>query len=785
MDILGEICRILKEDSKTADGDLLIDEAPIVEFQQYVKNMRAEAAAILEENRMLHLGIVGEVKAGKSSFLNAILFNGEDVLPKAPTPMTAALTKLSYSSTPEAKIVFYTEDDWRGIERMAQRYDEKLDSMYQKYCQDFQNRQMQAGLGQRIGDLGRNFLTAQPDSSEAPAMRMKSKEEYESLHKQEISAEWAACKEVLEMARKQGIGIKECLGFEKTIQQTGSNNDYLKRLGDYVGSKGRYTPLVKYTEIQLDNPMLKGVEVIDTPGLNDPVISRTRTTQNFLMQCDAIFLLSYCGQFLGEEDIHFIMSVLPREGINKAVLIGSKFDSAILQYPKKNATFKQSYLGTKRNCENQAEVNIAACQNTMQGNKVLEQIRESLPPMCTSSMAFSIATKRQNNLPLNEEEQHMLTQFSKRFSDFQANLLMGMSSIPDAREKAFDETKAQKTQIIKERTQSFLTSQRTRLLGDLKKIYNRVSTSKSDLESFDCAQDEELLRKMKQRLASVQVEVKGIFSKAATDAQWTVKETVLEALDEMNNHLKIEVAKATKTEHHTSTKGLIFKRTEHWDEIITTNTAEVRDAEANLRSYNTQCLRIINNRFRHMINKDGSGGLNDRIKSAFMRAFDQHNQDFDEHRILDPVDQALDKIILPDIALPMDKYTELLDEKLTGIVSNGVVKNEDIPELKRAQDQVLSVMAEDIKKKVEQQGRDISDRLAEQASVFVDNITGELEGNHKRLESQIKDKKENLQRYDKLLQKLRDARKALQEADLGSIVQDGQQAGEKVNYGSV
>ena len=44
------------------------------------------------ENRDLTIAIVGRVKSGKSSFLNALVFNGESILPQAATPMTAALT---------------------------------------------------------------------------------------------------------------------------------------------------------------------------------------------------------------------------------------------------------------------------------------------------------------------------------------------------------------------------------------------------------------------------------------------------------------------------------------------------------------------------------------------------------------------------------------------------------------------------------------------------------------------------------------------------------------------
>lgn len=63
----------------------------------------------MEENRKLRIGIVGQVKAGKSSFLNALLFEGKEILPHAATPMTAALTKIEYAENPYAVVHYYTK----------------------------------------------------------------------------------------------------------------------------------------------------------------------------------------------------------------------------------------------------------------------------------------------------------------------------------------------------------------------------------------------------------------------------------------------------------------------------------------------------------------------------------------------------------------------------------------------------------------------------------------------------------------------------------------------------
>lgn len=76
-----------------------------------------------EEGRLLQIGVVGRVKVGKSSLLNALVFGGQNILPRAATPMTAALTTLAYSSTFSAHVQFYSAADLRDIE--AVRTDSK------------------------------------------------------------------------------------------------------------------------------------------------------------------------------------------------------------------------------------------------------------------------------------------------------------------------------------------------------------------------------------------------------------------------------------------------------------------------------------------------------------------------------------------------------------------------------------------------------------------------------------------------------------------------------------
>ena len=69
----------LEKISKMLDNgkDMVTDEL-ILQFQSSVDDVISKLDSIMQEGRKLRLGIVGEVKAGKSSFLNALLFDGKE-----------------------------------------------------------------------------------------------------------------------------------------------------------------------------------------------------------------------------------------------------------------------------------------------------------------------------------------------------------------------------------------------------------------------------------------------------------------------------------------------------------------------------------------------------------------------------------------------------------------------------------------------------------------------------------------------------------------------------------
>ena len=186
-------------------GRSMIDEQYIDNFDLEVKHVEDGWQDVVDTNRTLKIGIVGGVKAGKSSFLNALLFRGRDILPKAATPMTAALTKISYSEMPYAKIVFYEDKDWNAIIQNSLKFDEQLEKAI---TIEKKRRSKKAEQSYREKLLQKNREAAYGDALDPYTIR---------LLKNRIAEEYRACKELTEMADKRGVAVNTLLGSDKEI----------------------------------------------------------------------------------------------------------------------------------------------------------------------------------------------------------------------------------------------------------------------------------------------------------------------------------------------------------------------------------------------------------------------------------------------------------------------------------------------------------------------------------------------------------------------------------------
>ncbi len=91
------------------------------------------------------------------------------------------------------------------------------------------------------------------------------------------------------------------------------------------------------------------------------------------------------------------------------------------------------------------------------------------------------------------------------------------------------------------------------------------------------------------------------------------------------------------------------------------------------------------------------------------------------------------------------------------------MKNDNIPALKRAQDQVIDAMSREFIDMIKKQGTAIDSNLQKQSAIFIDNIVNQLEENQKKLEELIQDKQSNIQKLEQFIDTIGQAKKQLME----------------------
>ncbi|WP_217608404.1 dynamin family protein [Helicobacter pylori] len=286
-----------------------------------------------DTNRDLKVGIIGRVKAGKSSLLNALIFEGVEVLPKAATPMTASLTILKYAKTLSAQVEFYSQKDISELENEHERYLREFNRIVeeevkkQKEKQSLSNRTKEG-----LKNLGNKF-SRNKNPEAAPKENILSDEEIlekaRRIAKNTLNEDTklVSSHDQYEKMKKSGS-----LNTEKLDPhiQANSLQELNQKLLQFVGADGKYMPYTKAVQISLNNPNLKDLEVIDTPGVNDPIASREECTKALLKDCDVVFIVSPSGQFLTDSDMSLFDRVSNKEGLQEIYFVASQADSAVL-----------------------------------------------------------------------------------------------------------------------------------------------------------------------------------------------------------------------------------------------------------------------------------------------------------------------------------------------------------------------------------------------------------------------------------------------------------------------
>lgn len=102
--------------------------------------------------------------------------------------------------------------------------------------------------------------------------------------------------------------------------------------------------LVKSVELYSDLEFLKdGVEIVDTPGLDDPIVQREEITLKYISECDLMIHLMNVNQSATKKDVDFIIDSIIYQNIARLLIVITKIDTVtkeeldeVIEYTKRS-----------------------------------------------------------------------------------------------------------------------------------------------------------------------------------------------------------------------------------------------------------------------------------------------------------------------------------------------------------------------------------------------------------------------------------------------------------------
>lgn len=495
-----------------------------------------------EQGRVLRIGIIGRVKAGKSSMLNALLFNGNDILPKAATPMTAALTIMEYSENVSAEVDFFTQQD---IDEIKVKYD-----FFQKAL-DSKVKEKELENAERIKrKKGVNSLSAE----EQQECRNKAKSQAEREMKDDPSF---ASYDQYRRIKESGKSLSDLEQY-RTIS-AGSVEELMNGvLNQFVGSSGAFMPFTKSVTLHIPEKGLQGLQIIDTPGINDPVTSRGERTEQLLQDCDVVLIVSPSGQFLSSEDTDLMHRVTTKEGTQQAYLIASQVDNQLFGSESQGLSDPIHVLERISDNLTKHARNVLAKQvQEYPSMKVAADKLSKNNVICSSSVAFSLQQRFDEQHTWDANLQHVWRNLNQKFPDvfsheeLAKNALNQLANIHQIHQ-IVSEVTANKEQILAQRRIDFENGKRTALQGYLKAWAELINEQIHQIQHADVDELRKQEAELKKQQATIDANVGGVYDDLISDIKLNLSKQLKDKLkSEMRRFDSVsDNAQGSETEYY-------------------------------------------------------------------------------------------------------------------------------------------------------------------------------------------------------------------------------------------
>ena len=673
------------------------DEKDMDSLRKLLDRFKTKTEDFFRDERKLNIGVVGQVKAGKSSFLNTLLFNGEEILPKASTPKTATLTKMEYAEENIIHIEYYTEEEWGVLEE-----NEKID----------------------IDD--------------------------------EI---YTSAKEIVSLVRKNGIDPHDYLPRKYEDIRFDTYDDLISNLNNYVGEDGKFTPIVKAVTLYLHKKEFEGLSIVDTPGLNDPIASRTIRTKEFMEVCDVVFFLSQSGSFLDKSDWILLSSQLPQKGVKKLVLIASKYDSGVRDVLREK-TEDDDIFGEDENtadnipkarkiiqkklrkrAKSKVDEFVKDLEQRGASNELIEVMKGCSEPVLVSSMTYNMSNKKPEEF--SKEEQNVYYALKKFSSDIDEDLKL-LGNFDEVRE-IFESVVNEKNKILEMKARTFVPDATEELRGLLISFKEKAEKRKAVLSGSDRDKLNEQKRMVESQIGNIKSDIAGVFGDLATKLEAEKAEGIRELREASKDHLDIRERTGTVTREGSYTTGWwIFKKTHYYTYEDHYSYFIASDAIDNLRQFSIEASNKVEEVFIDAIQHKE---IKRKLLNVVVNNFDMGSEKFDSSLFKIMVEEVVSSIEFPVFKLDISDALNGIAGKFTGELTSAGDKAKLTTALSKAMSDIYNELCEQLTTKVKDFKQDMSEVGKKIQVSLLEGINQEFE----KLLKECENRDEEIASYDKYI----------------------------------
>jgi len=667
-------------------------EEDIAGLNKLISNFKLKTEDFYRENRKLNIGVVGQVKAGKSSFLNMLLFEGKEILPKASTPKTATLTKMEYSEENIIQIEYYSLEEWDVLKENA------------------------------AIDLDDEIYTS--------------------------------AREIIDMVRRNGVDPFPYLKKRFDRINFHTCEDLIASLNDYVGEDGKYTPIVKAVTLYLNKEEFKGLSIVDTPGLNDPIASRTIRTKEFMEVCDVVFFLSQSGSFLDKSDWILLSSQLPQKGVKKLVLIASKYDSGIrdiLRVQDEDDIFgddentadnipqacKIIKKKLKKRAKSKVEEFVKDLEIRGSSPELINVIQQCTDPIMVSSLAYNMAGK--NQAEYSSEENNIYSAL-KQFSDDMESDLKLLGNFDEVR-GLFDDVVTEKEAILEAKARSFIPNAteelKNLLTGYLEKTNKRIQV----LENNDREQLLEQKKMIEGQMGAIKADIAVVFGELNAKLESEKMTGIRELRDASKDYLSIRERTGSITRTGSYTTGHLFwKKTHHYTYEDHYSYCLAADAIENLQKYGLDASNQVEAVFSEALQIKE---MKRRLLNVVIHNFDVGSEKYDSSLFRIMVEETVSAIEFPIFDIDISDAMSGIAGKFNGEITSASQKTE----LSTALSKAISRIYEELYKKLEEAVKKFKDEMSDIRYKVEDSLLTNITKEFEELLSQCENKEKEIAGY--------------------------------------